>query len=153
MDPLLYFAYGSNLDEQQMRRRCPAALVEGRAVLRDHQLVFRGHSELWKGPVASVERRAGATVPGLLYRLNSLDVAALNREDARSGARQDGHPGDYQRLVLTVHRPSGVAVEAFVSVNADGANGPGVPAAAYVALLQAAYRRLGYDWAEAPEVA
>ena len=37
---MLYFAFGSNLDPDQMRARCPAHQVVGMAVLRDHKLIF-----------------------------------------------------------------------------------------------------------------
>jgi hypothetical protein len=37
-----YFAYGSNLDERQMRARCPEAALLCRATLDNHALVFGG---------------------------------------------------------------------------------------------------------------
>ncbi|MFI5246539.1 MAG: gamma-glutamylcyclotransferase family protein, partial [Gemmatimonadales bacterium] len=68
MTMVLYFAYGSNLDEAQMRERCPAAERVARATLRGHVLTFGGFSHKWNGAVASVRRapsrptgRAGPT--------------------------------------------------------------------------------------------
>ena len=37
----LYVAYGSNLNLEQMARRCPTAKVVGIGVLKDYQLTFR----------------------------------------------------------------------------------------------------------------
>ena len=67
MNPVLYFAYGSNLDDAQMRERCANARVVGRATLPNYALVFGGFSHRWGGAVASVVRAKGACVEGLLY--------------------------------------------------------------------------------------
>ena len=37
----LYLAYGSNLNKQQMRLRCPDAVPVTTAAVQDYQLVFR----------------------------------------------------------------------------------------------------------------
>ena len=37
-----YIAYGSNLDVDQMLRRCPDALTIGRSTIDGYKLVFRG---------------------------------------------------------------------------------------------------------------
>ncbi len=39
----LYFAYGSNINLNQMAYRCPAAEVVGPMVLNDYKLLFRGN--------------------------------------------------------------------------------------------------------------
>ncbi len=36
-----YIAYGSNLNLEQMARRCPTAKVIGAGEIRDHELLFR----------------------------------------------------------------------------------------------------------------
>ena len=46
----LYFAYGSNLNKHQMKRRCPAAKPLGKMQLRDWLLVFRGVADIIKSP-------------------------------------------------------------------------------------------------------
>ena len=40
----LYFAYGSNINLDQMAYRCPAAQVVGPVVLEDYKLLFRGNA-------------------------------------------------------------------------------------------------------------
>ena len=42
MEKPLYFAYGSNINLNQMRYRCPDASVYGQAVLDNYDLRFRG---------------------------------------------------------------------------------------------------------------
>ena len=44
MEQKFYFAYGSNLNLEQMAYRCAAAYVVGLAVLKEFRLVFRGFS-------------------------------------------------------------------------------------------------------------
>jgi len=94
MTAVLYFAYGSNLDEAQMRARCPTARREARATLRGHALAFGGFSHRWNGAVASVRRARGAEVAGLLY---TLDAEALRLLD-----RIEGYPFAYERVVRYV---------------------------------------------------
>lgn len=67
----LYFAYGSNLNIEQMRRRCPGARPIAVARLLDHELAFCR--------VATVVRKRGASVPGAIYSVTRGDVEALDR--------------------------------------------------------------------------
>jgi len=75
---MLYFSFGSNLDPDQMRARCPAHRVVGAAVLRDHKLVFPLFSEGWGGGVASVQLSHGNDVWGVLFELTEEDMRALD---------------------------------------------------------------------------
>jgi hypothetical protein len=43
---MLYFAYGSNMNWQQMQDRCPSARFFGVALLPDHKLAFTRESDL-----------------------------------------------------------------------------------------------------------
>ena len=63
----LYIAYGSNLNLEQMARRCPTAKVIGAGEIRDHELLFRGYP---KSAVATVEPKKGA---GFLFLSGRLD--------------------------------------------------------------------------------
>ena len=40
MPETLYFAYGSNIDLEQMARRCPVAQVVGPVTLENYELAF-----------------------------------------------------------------------------------------------------------------
>ncbi|HEV2105132.1 MAG TPA: gamma-glutamylcyclotransferase family protein [Candidatus Eisenbacteria bacterium] len=90
--PMFYFAYGSNLDPEQMARRCPGYVRVGLAALRDHRLVFPVTSHDWGGGVAGVQAAHGATVWGMVYDLSEEAVAALDRYE---GFRA---PGDHHNL-------------------------------------------------------
>jgi gamma-glutamylcyclotransferase (GGCT)/AIG2-like uncharacterized protein YtfP len=67
----LYFAYGSNLNEEQFFRRCPAARRYGPCTLPDYRLVFDG--------VADIIPARGAAVEGALYEITDKCECALDR--------------------------------------------------------------------------
>jgi hypothetical protein len=94
---MLYFAFGSNLDPEQMRERCPAHRQIGVAVLRDHKLVFPIFSESWAGGVASLQLSHGNDVWGVLHELSEEDLAALDGHEGFRG------PGDAHNLYERQH--------------------------------------------------
>jgi hypothetical protein len=86
---MLYFAFGSNLDPDQMLARCPAHKVIGMAVLRDHKLIFPIFSTTWGGGVASLQLSHGNDVWGMLFELDDEDLRTL---DGHEGFRGPGDP-------------------------------------------------------------
>ena len=70
-----YIAYGSNLNLEQMARRCPTAKVIGAGEIRDHELLFRGYP---KSAVATVEPKKGASVPVLIWEIGPEDERNLD---------------------------------------------------------------------------
>ena len=70
-----YIAYGSNLNLEQMARRCPTAKVIGAGEIRDHELLFRGYRE---SAVATVEPKKGASVPVLIWEIGPEDERNLD---------------------------------------------------------------------------
>ena len=65
-----YFAYGSNMNEQRMKSRCPSAVLVGKAVLPNFRLVERLY--------ADVEPRTGHAVEGVVWAITKADVARLD---------------------------------------------------------------------------
>ncbi len=86
---MLYFAYGTNLNLRDMRRRCPAAKPVGAATLKDHKLVFRHFADL--------APESGSTVSGALYEITPGCQRAL---DAYEGK-------DYRQVTLSVETAEG----------------------------------------------
>ena len=74
-----YFAYGSNLDADQMRKRCPSSLPIGRAQLAHHRIDFTHFSRRWQGGAADVVPHSGASVWGVVYELDESDLTRLDR--------------------------------------------------------------------------
>jgi hypothetical protein len=83
----LYFAYGSNMNELQIRTRCTNPVVVGIARLADHRIAFFGHSRTWDGGMETVIAAPGEDIWGVLYQLSFLD---WDRLDAWQDARLDG---------------------------------------------------------------
>lgn len=136
MNAFLYFAYGSNLDEAQMRRRCPGSRLVGAAVLNNHALCFAGYSPNWGGSVASITPRSGFYTPGALYTLTARDLRALDTFE--------GHPVVYQRVRKRVTLPSGRFAYAVTYVHR--LNGFAIePGPKYLSVIKRAYKRHGFD--------
>ncbi len=69
--PVLYIAYGSNINLEQMAYRCPHSTAIGTAKVKGWELEFRG--------VATIVPKENAEVPVLLWELDPRDIPALNR--------------------------------------------------------------------------
>jgi hypothetical protein len=78
---MLHFAYGSNMIVPMMRRMCPAARCEGRAVLPGYRvfIIQEGYASIRRAPAS------GSCVHGVLWRLTSRDLAALNAYENLAG--------------------------------------------------------------------
>ena len=78
---MLYFAYGSNMEWGQTRKRCSTARYVCNAKLQGHRLVFPRESINWKCGVASVERSADSDVWGVVYQIDEREIGALDRSE------------------------------------------------------------------------
>ena len=125
----LYFAYGSNLLDSEIKRHAPDADPVGVAFLTGHRLVFNKHSRSRGGDAASLEIFASRVVWGYLYRLTERGREGLRR-------REKG----YTEKEVTVQRVLGdngrtVAVPAFTFVGEAVCPRPCGPSAGYLTLV------------------
>ncbi len=102
---MYYFAFGSNLDPDQMRARCPGHRVVGMAVLRDHRLVFPLYSETWGGGVASVQLAHTQSVWGIVYDVDEADLANLDRHEGFRGPGDQHNVYDREQVYVELTRP------------------------------------------------
>ena len=102
----LYFAYGSNINLEQMAQRCPDAEVVGPVVLEDYELLFRGNRA--GCGVATIEPLPGSQVHGLLWKLTP--------ECERSLDFYEGYPRLYGKDDVTVRASDGqeLSVMAYI---------------------------------------
>ena len=99
-----YLAYGSNLNKEQMQRRCPGAQVVGTSWIPGYALVFR---------------RGYLTIePGKGYV--DVGVYAITREDEKQLDRYEGFPTFYHKEEFTVPGPYGGGIRAMAYVMNDG---------------------------------
>lgn len=83
VDPLnnLYFAYGSNLLQSEIRRDAPEAEPVGIAFLPGYRLVFTKHSTTRNGDAASIEPNSARMVWGFVYRMHARDRQCLRERE------------------------------------------------------------------------
>ena len=98
MNRVRYFAYGSNLDREQMAKRCPSSRALHRARLKDHRLDFTYFSSRWVGGAADVVLHFGEAVWGIIYEMDAEDLSRLDRFE-----------GGYQRVLFSVEDDQGNA--------------------------------------------
>jgi hypothetical protein len=122
----LYFAYGSNMNEAQLKKRCPASHSLCRATLPDYRFVItsRGY--------ASVVPHAGAKAQGVLIALTEPDERTLDRYE-------HVHEGMYRRATVQVVTEFGYALPALIYI--DDIPGEGPPAAGYLERILDGARR------------
>ena len=70
---MLYFAYGSNLNHFQMKRRCKDSIYLKKINLKDFKLTFRS-----KYRAADIEPKRKSIVPGGLYEISKSDEKKLD---------------------------------------------------------------------------
>ena len=101
-DEKLYFAYGSNINLNQMAFRCPNATPVCPVTLDNYELTFSG------GGVATIVPAEGKQVPGLLWELTPECERALDH--------YEGFPSYYdkQEIVVKAADNTGYRVMAYV---------------------------------------
>lgn len=133
-----YLAYGSNLNVQQMRMRCPHATILGTAELEGWELVFKGSKT---GAYLTIEEREGGKVPVAVWALTPSDEAALDR--------YEGFPTFYYKRELRV-RSKGIrtgkrrTVDAFVYIMHED-RPVGVPSGHYMRTCFEGYDTFYFD--------
>ena len=73
---MLYFAFGSNLNQKQMKRRCRDSKYVGCYSLKNYKLVFRNY--FLGGGVADVEKNNHSSVLGAIYKISKKDERELD---------------------------------------------------------------------------
>ena len=70
---MLYFAYGSNLNHFQMKRRCKDSKFIKKINLKNFNLTFRS-----KYRAADIEKKINSLVPGGLFEISKSDEKKLD---------------------------------------------------------------------------
>lgn len=134
MKRTLYFAFGSNMDVEQMQRRCLSAREVAPSVLDGYRFAYAGVSASRGAGVATVIKDPESYVEGMLY---SITVEDLLRLDGFEGA-----PHWYQRKRLTVAEWDTRHREAWVYILDQPLN---LPTREYHEIVKAAYDNLSLD--------
>lgn len=128
----LYLAYGSNLNVEQMKHRCPTAKVVGSTDVLGHRLVFRGARE---GAVATIEPCKGKSVQTLVWEITPTDEKALDR--------YEGWPHLYRKETIKV-KLDGTTVQTMVYIMNEG-RPLNQPSGYYYSVILDGYKSAGFD--------
>jgi len=96
---MLYFAYGSNLDWERMKERCPSAEFFCKASLPDYRIDFTRKSKKLNCGVSDIIWDEDNKVYGVVYRINEIDLGKL---DKREGYIPQGDKNAYKRIEIMV---------------------------------------------------
>ena len=100
---MLYFAYGSNMQFDQMRGRCPSAQFVCAARLKDHRLEFTRFSTIRRCGVADVVQSTGVQVWGAVFQIDVTEIGSLDKSEGYRTGRQCTENA-YERSLIHVER-------------------------------------------------
>ena len=129
----LYAAYGSNMDSDQMMRRCPATPVAGTGWLTGWRLTFGGEDLGWEGALTTVVEDPDKSVFCVIYDISANDERTL---DSWEGAGL----GLYNKIRLRVKTLDG---EELVWLYVLDAYEGGLPSARYLGVIADAAEAAG----------
>ena len=98
---MLYFAYGSNLNLFQMKRRCKESIFLKKYELKGYRLNFRS-----KYRAADIEKSKNSIVPGALFEISKSDEKKLDV--------YEDYPILYKKLYFTYYNKT---VMTYIMVN------------------------------------
>ena len=73
-----HFAYGSNLNEEFLKKYCPSAEFIMKAYLPNYQVQFRFWSKKREGGISTIIEEPGEIVHGVLYEIGNTDLNNLD---------------------------------------------------------------------------
>ena len=130
MEETLYFAYGSNINLEQMEHRCPDAQLVGPVTLQNYELQFRGSG------FATVSPKKGSVVHGLLWKLTPKSEQALDR--------YEGYPRHYTKEQVSVRTTDDAAVSVMAYIMAEPmSRQPALPSPYYYRAIQQGFEANG----------
>ena len=129
----LYVAYGSNLNLEQMKHRCPTAKLIGTGVVNDYELQFKGFPS---SAYATISPKAGASVPVGIWELGWMDEKYLDR--------YEGYPSHYFKKDIPVQMDNGEEVKGMVYIMNQKMQF-GLPSGHYYQVVHQGYRDCGLD--------
>ena len=116
-----YFAYGSNLDLPQMKRRCPSSKLISKGSLSGYRLTFNRFSSGWGGGVADVIQEQDSKVWGLIFEISDTDLERLDRYEGYNKDRNESLRGYhisntnlYERWKAVIDTPNGQVCDVWV---------------------------------------
>lgn len=130
---MFYAAYGSNLNVEQMKYRCPGAKIIGTAVIKDYRLMFKGSLT---GSYLTIEPDVGCEVPVAIWKVTDNDIQSLNH--------YEGYPNFYYKKAFNLYCSDGHRHKVFAYIMHEERK-LGVPSAYYLSTCISGYHSFGFD--------
>jgi len=106
-ETVLYFAYGSNMKSDRLKKRVPSAAPKGIAYLPKRRLAFNKISTDGSGK-ANVVDDPKSVVWGVLYEIKKQEMDRLDKDEA-----------GYQRMTVNVKTDKSVNAVTYISLGLD----------------------------------
>lgn len=132
-----YIAYGSNLNVEQMKFRCPDARIAGVSLIKDYRLMYKGS---FSGAYLTIEKNKGSKVPVGIWAVSDSDELALDR--------YEGYPSFYYKAYVSLP-VAGLdmkvrTLKAFVYIMHE-CREIQIPSQRYIDVCSRGYRDFGFD--------
>ena len=127
-----YIAYGSNLNKDQMKFRCPHAKAKYKGLLTGWELFYAGSQT---GNYATIRRCEGKAVPVAVWEIDGLDEYYLDA--------YEGYPTFYFKQTIKF-MADGEEKEAMVYIMRTDAK-EGIPSIYYEKTVRQGYKDFGFD--------
>ena len=121
---MLYAAYGSNMNLEQMAYRCPFSRVVGKGIIENYKLKFSYHADIVPAD--------GECVPVVLWEVPEYDFRTLDCYEGVKG-------GYYKRVHLPVRINNGNVKDAIVYVMC-GEHEFSMPSETYYLIIKQGYK-------------
>ncbi|MBW9220672.1 gamma-glutamylcyclotransferase [Methanothermococcus sp. SCGC AD-155-M21] len=86
-----YFAYGSNMNLDQMEERCPDSEFVCVGYIKNYKFVYDGYSITREGAVGNILKDKEGIVWGAIFKISERDEEELNR--------CEGYPTTYSKNI------------------------------------------------------
>ena len=130
----LYLAYGSNLNKQQMKFRCPQATFVGTTKLENYKLTYRDNGG-GRG-VMNIEECKDNKIPVGIY--------SITKEDEISLDIYEGFPSLYRKELVQVAL-NNKKVEVMVYIMNEEGHPYANPTESYYNIIYQGYKDCGFD--------
>lgn len=129
---VLYFAYGANMNIEQISTRCSMPKILAVARLHDYEIAFHGYSERWDGGEETLRSKPGRDLYGVVY---SLSPSSFDRLDAWQGVKLNG-TGSYFHCPAEVTGLDGLSYSVLL-YKKNELRAPSLPSREYLAHILA----------------
>lgn len=133
MSKKYYLAYGSNLNLNQVKKRCISIKPIGSIVLKDYRLVYKGINDNFA--YLTLEPSEANNVPLGLFELSYIDIVLLDI--------YEGYPNFYSKYYIPIKIGNKIEKALIYIMNEDFDYH--IPSSDYIEICSSGYEDFGFD--------